>query len=350
MIVALSIKNFRGIAEGQVDQLVGTNVFVGPNNSGKSTILDALLLVGTQNPAEGQQLVMARRPMADTAKWLLYRENGKPAAEAMVEVATDEGRNRIVRVRGQYSGQSVHLTCSEHFPDLDRMEDLQKSLREVEKTGQATVVQVLRRELGQVNQRIQARQQRPQSIPGTPSVQLIEPYSSKQTPLTDLYTRAAEAGRRKEAKEIVTDLIPTVEDFEILTQGGSPGFYFDLRNGGALPVETAGDGVRLLLRLSFELATCMGGMVLLEEPETHLNPGAIRQAVRAMHVASRRGIQLVASTHSLDLIDSLLDEYRENLDSVAFFRTSLTEGKLECRRYSGSEAAMARTEMVEDLR
>lgn len=141
-----------------------------------------------------------------------------------------------------------------------------------------------------------------------------------------------------------------MEDFEVLTQAGKPGFFFDLHDGGALPVEMAGDGVRLLLRLSFELATCAGGLVLMEEPETHLHPGAIRQAARAIHAASRRDIQIVASTHSLDLIDALLEKCRGDLESLAFYRTSLVEGKLGCRRYSGAEAAAARAGMVEDLR
>ena len=42
MIKNLSIKNFRGITEGKFEDLERINIFVGKNNSGKSTILDLL--------------------------------------------------------------------------------------------------------------------------------------------------------------------------------------------------------------------------------------------------------------------------------------------------------------------
>ena len=43
MISAVEIKNLRGIQHGKLEGLTPLTVLVGPNASGKSTILDALL-------------------------------------------------------------------------------------------------------------------------------------------------------------------------------------------------------------------------------------------------------------------------------------------------------------------
>ena len=45
MLSNLEIKNFKGIKEGTIGDLAQVNVLVGRNNSGKSTVLDALLLM-----------------------------------------------------------------------------------------------------------------------------------------------------------------------------------------------------------------------------------------------------------------------------------------------------------------
>ncbi|RLE62584.1 MAG: hypothetical protein DRJ47_10440, partial [Thermoprotei archaeon] len=43
MIKKVTLRNFRGIAKGEID-LEPLTILVGPNNSGKTTILEALLL------------------------------------------------------------------------------------------------------------------------------------------------------------------------------------------------------------------------------------------------------------------------------------------------------------------
>ncbi len=49
MIESIRIKNFRGIQTGQIDRFRKFNLLVGPNNSGKSAVLEALYLACTAN-------------------------------------------------------------------------------------------------------------------------------------------------------------------------------------------------------------------------------------------------------------------------------------------------------------
>jgi hypothetical protein len=45
VLKSLEIQNFKGIRQGKLDDLAQVNILVGRNNSGKSTILDALILL-----------------------------------------------------------------------------------------------------------------------------------------------------------------------------------------------------------------------------------------------------------------------------------------------------------------
>ena len=113
----------------------------------------------------------------------------------------------------------------------------------------------------------------------------------------------------------------------------------------------AGSGIYGLLRLIIELSVQPGGLALVEEPEVHQHPAAIHQSAKALLVAMRRGVQVVVSTHSLDLIDSLLAQATpEDLEKFAVFRVVTRDGVLLKSRFPGPMVAMARQEIDEDLR
>ncbi len=119
----------------------------------------------------------------------------------------------------------------------------------------------------------------------------------------------------------------------------------------SVPATLAGDGIQSFLRLSLELAASGGGVALLEEPEVHMHPGAIRQSARAILAAVRRDIQVILTTHSLELIDSLVAESSDkDLGRMSLYRLQLQEGILKHSRVAGADVAFERTTVEVDLR
>jgi DNA repair exonuclease SbcCD ATPase subunit len=49
MIQSISINGLRGIAKGEIEGFAPLTILVGPNSSGKSTILDACMLAASAN-------------------------------------------------------------------------------------------------------------------------------------------------------------------------------------------------------------------------------------------------------------------------------------------------------------
>src|SRR5207249_1263431 len=134
---------------------------------------------------------------------------------------------------------------------------------------------------------------------------LVEAYPTAfQRPLHELYTKAVQNGRRRDAIEIISEVFPGVTNVEILTEHGEPILHF-VFDEYSVPATLAGDGIQSLLRLTLELAASSGGVALLEEPEVHQHPAAIRRSARAILAAVRRRIQVILTTHSLELIDAL---------------------------------------------
>lgn len=95
-----------------------------------------------------------------------------------------------------------------------------------------------------------------------------------------------------------------------------------------------------------------GGVVLLEEPEVHQRPRAIHQSAKAILAAVRREVQVVLSTHRLDLIDALLSEMQsdDELKKLSVYSLRLKDGCLKRFRVAGSDVAFQRVQIGDDLR
>jgi predicted ATPase len=338
MIQSVQIKNLRGIRHGSLTDLTPLVVLVGPNGAGKSTILDALLIAANPRPSKGIGQAVERREgvnAAEGARWLLWKAGQEGQAE--ISVRTDSGMRSC-------AFSITAGSSKDHSAILGKVrdEDADGKIKEIPRLDFA----------------INFTSGKPPESLGyliplddVPEVRFLDPLAvSLRTPLHQLYTKAIEQGLIREVIKSIQTLIPGVKDIQILAPEDVPVVYL-IFDGYALPAALAGDGIRLLLHVTCELATRPSGLVLLEEPEAHLHPGAIRQCARAVLAAVRRKVQIVLSTHSLELIDFLLSESSdEDLKQLSVYYMRLEDGVLKSARSAGPEVAFARSQIQEDLR
>ena len=329
MIKSVTIKNLRGIREGELSELTPLVVLVGPNSSGKSTILDALLIGASPRPGESMGIAVTRRNVQRGGRWLLWRSGEFGAAE--VGVTTASGALRTCKV----SVPSPHNTSL--FAEITTF------------VGNSGTVKSDHVNLGRND--VLSTGTGVDALPDVPEIRLIEPRSGPLSrSIHGLYSLAVQRGRRNEVTAMIAELVPGVTGIEILTDENDPVVHLVFPDH-SVPAGLAGDGIQSLLRLSLELATQKGGVALLEEPEVHEHPGAIRQSARAIVTAVRRGVQVILSTHSLELIDALLAELKEDeLSLLSLYRVNLTDGVLKKSRLEGSEVLLSRGEIGDDLR
>jgi predicted ATPase len=337
VISGLEIKGFRGIREGKLDSLTPLVILVGPNGGGKSTILDALLIGSIADPSDGIVRVIKRhRGTKEGARWLLYR--GGASGQAMISVSSTGFGRRVVLMPSRSGPANLRynvdlVSSSGHTTSAGGESEIwDRGNGNYEPAGP----------LAGIN--------RP--VPEDSEIWLIEPYDSfPLTPLHTLHTRTVTQGHRDAVRRIMGPVVPGLVELQILTEGDSPILHFVFPEG-SVPVAIAGDGVRVLTRLCLELAVGPRGTILLEEPETHQHPRAIRQTAKAIIAAMRSDIQIVLTTHSLELIDALLDESlaEELKDKIALYRVILRDGELKSHRHTGDEAIFARSQIEDDLR
>lgn len=331
MIQSVEIKGLRGIREGDLTGLTPLVVLVGPNGSGKSTVLESALIGGSPTPVDAIIEVVRRHEAGGHGpRWLLWRAGRKGPSHTKVTSNAD-------------TWQTCGLTIDQARPEIDTLIQFTIS----RKDGRNRTGQVFWR-----NAKLEGRPH-PDYVPlqEINEVRLVEAYPTEfQKPIDNLYTKAVEQGRRNDAIGIVTEVFPEVTNVEILTENGKPILHFVFADY-SVPATLCGDGIQSLLRLSLELAASGGGVALLEEPEVHQHPGAIRQSAKAIIAAVRRNIQVILTTHSLELIDALVTESLDkDLEQMSLYRLVLQDGILKHSRVNGPDIAFQRTTVEVDLR
>jgi hypothetical protein len=330
VIQSIEINGLRGIREGKLTDLGPLVVLVGPNGCGKSTVIEGILIGASPTTAEAIVEVIRRHEAGGSGpRWLLWRAGS--TGPTSIGVATDAGTSGTCR---------LHLERGK--PEHETMIICRVTRNNAEFGGGW---------VAGLKNKYHSHAPTYYPVDGVPEVHFVEGYATGfQRPLHELYTKAVQQGRRKEALGIVSEVFPGVNNVEILTENGEPILHFVFADY-SVPATLAGDGIQSLLRPSLELAASGGGVALLEEPEVHQHPGAIRQSARAILAAVRREVQVVLTTHSLELIDALLAESLDgDLARLSLYRLQLKDGYLKSSRLAGADIAFARMTIEDDLR
>lgn len=91
------------------------------------------------------------------------------------------------------------------------------------------------------------------------------------------------------------------DDYEIKT-------YIQHKETGMLPVSSYGDGLKKVFYLSSALIKAKGGILLIDEIETSIHYSALKDVFKwLIDACIKYNVQLFATTHSLEAVDALLN-------------------------------------------
>jgi len=298
MITKLELENWRGIKRGVIDGFRQINVLVGRNNSGKSSILDAILLLCPN----AEKLLLRRGPRQGWIDFIFVGQNG-----ARVKVYAPSGViERIVKADGvslvQVVGDSQKV-----MPILDK------------------ILLIDNRQLSEPN--------------------LDEWYSqllAREQRLDKEWIRLVNETYGLCVEHLTRIKFPTNEYPERLVAVlGEP-------ENRAVAIEWLGDGVRLgMTILAAGLAT-KGGIMLLEEPENHQHPSALFALAKSLvKLSKEQGNQIFTTTHSREWMQALLKAATELefVEALKFFHLQLSpDGNLWVRSLDAPDA-----QVLEDI-
>lgn len=124
-------------------------------------------------------------------------------------------------------------------------------------------------------------------------------------------------------------------------------------NYTAIPYAMQGDGFISLLSLIDVVNDAKGGILLIEEPENHMHPGYLRIFVeQIIEFAKKFDVQIFMTSHSYDLIDELCSfpDTDEEKNMVQISRVVVRNGEHELYNYTPDKAIEEMSLLKMDLR
>lgn len=186
-----------------------------------------------------------------------------------------------------------------------------------------------------------------------PSHAVLLPYSYQ---LNTLQVSARSDQLFLDDNSMLLDLMrqfdPDVVNVEVASfTGQRPAIYIKHSKLGVAPLSVFGDAMRRCLLLATTMTSLgRGGVLLLDEIEVGIHTDALAKVFKWLADAARQlGVQVVATTHSLEVVDALLaaDLGEEDL---AAFQIKQAESQTECRRFSAQSLKRLRYERGLDIR
>lgn len=325
----IDIKNFRGIEHLKIDDFARVNVFLGQNNSGKSSVLEALmLLMGMSNPDMPQQLNYLRTNTFNPFRNISYLFHNMDINNAPVIMSEQfDAVRRMLELKLTYIFDGVQ-------PSVELSGQTAKSET---KTFLNTLEMNFSIESGEVKQHYKSSITINQTTGMITNRTMAEGYLEKNSAsflsaaLTSagLVENLAELIKRKK-KDVILERMrifdPHINAIEVINNDVFIGF-----EGVAelMPVGMTGDGLRRYLNIVASTANTVNNIILIDEIDNGLHYSSYKKLWESIFVlASETNKQVFITTHSKETLMKLHEMLEEHSKYQEMFRLYTIEKTL----------------------
>jgi AAA15 family ATPase/GTPase len=359
MLSEIIINNFRGISECRLENLKRINIFIGRNNQGKSSILEALYLASAafnqSEPTSGKDKMysLLNRRSARGINWnnggetLWYKydtslpikiscrwENDSPVKVLLkynhphpLISAPESTSARLENILTTYSAAGPLSSAG-----VCLIENLVVTSTISIRTGENIINEIIKNPFSNFPQIEQAMKNMVfidvgllheiKEVEKTLWSKLVRERNDK------LITTLLREGYEIQVEDLT--YVPIANEFQLAVKLPAT----------TVRVDDLGDGSRYSTIWFMAAALAKDTVILLEEPETHQHPaGLVKSLELLLSLVQKNNLQIFATTHSLDflkLIEALAK--KEKIDIAIYFVEMKDDGKIEKRLVSSSDS------------
>lgn len=359
MIQNLKIQGYRCFRELSISELGKVNLIVGQNNSGKTSLLEALHFL-----ASG----------CDPSVWWNIANRRGEAIQTPHNPGGGSPTRRYLEIKHAFSGHQFRQKAAFAIMADEHLCSVRVTRRKLlkEPDGQILLSAELEEQIPTARTYIEFRNaegstfisqdeegtlayndirrnanERKKSSQIFPSIYLPTGRQSRDT-LQERWSEIALTSKEEQVIEAVRIIEPRFEKIAFL--GGPPRARVRVKLKDLpepVPLGSLGDGVRRIFALALSMVCAEGGFLLIDEIETGLYYRLQEKVWRFLHDASRLlNVQIFATTHSHDSIDAFVNSLTgENEGKL--LRLSRKNGTIKPVFYSPEELKIALEHEVE---
>jgi hypothetical protein len=383
---SITIHKFRGLRDLDLQGLGQINLLVGINNSGKTSVLEALsvychpldLRVWLTTARLREQEYRSRTSSLDSLQWLFTRDlslNAEKNGAGIISISAT-GVFSVKHLKATYeeiegmviSDKRRRSVAGDDYPPYSEDDQIGESDDPLEvRRGLELRVELHTDQLtlfgGEEANIVESHQLWEHDflsrVSGRKEPSLATAIVTPSSHRSDMgQFRLLSEARFHNFKADVLDLLRqmdcNISDIEILMSPDSISSRFNIyiqhERLGLAPVSTFGDGVRRLLHIALKLVSVRGGILLIDELESTIHTEALQNSFGwLVKWCKEMDIQLFATTHSLEAVDALLEATEYESDLV-LYRLEQKELKTRVVRHDWNRLKRLREELGQEVR
>ena len=356
MLTSLRIRNYRVFKDLKVDGLHRINLIAGKNNSGKTSFLEAILLLARGRlPQVGATASILRGPIStvqqtpqsaelaqtfayrhmvtswrhiyhsmDTEHPIVIRGCLSPAEENSGDASSNEAISLNIKLERALVTHLSH-DVSGALPTV-APEELQLVFRQMDATGYKTE--------GKIILTLQGIQFDPPKADIPFNALMVSPRSRDDVEDAEVLSRL----RIQKADGVVLKTLqliePRLQSLEVSAADGVPTIWGDVGKRELMPLYVMGEGTVRVARIVLAMSEVQGGILLVDEMENGIHHSVMAKVWTAIgRAAEQFDTQIFATTHSYEFFENAVKALGS--DGFKFFRPRMTrEGKNEAVVYS----------------
>lgn len=358
-ISSLDIKCFRGLKNLKLDDLSNINIFVGGNNSGKTSVLELLKLMSAQYDVTMLKNVALQR-MSDSSK---RRKNIVEYIKNMMFKYSDETGVTEYEINAGITFYNckkntlvIKARVNEYFDEKDQLdkslyiEYLQDEYIDNPKSyiidNDGTVHNIDDNKINAVGN-ISGNKHRPYHV------QYMYITSDDYSTYIKMMSERIISKGKDEILSIVRSFDGSISDINVLNDEI---YLRDEKRGISLPLYAYGAGMQKAVFMSIAVAYCRGGVILIDEVDNALNISAFRNVFSwFIKACIDNNVQAFITTHSAEALDEIIsisqDNYaKDDILRVITLRKNPETGDSIAKINTGSQAYEFRSDYRMELR
>lgn len=328
MLKNLRIRNYRAIAELRIDELRRINLISGRNNSGKTTLLEALLILSSGHPEITLHTAIIRGMRSErlppaAIPSIYWRQMFSSLDFAIpIEISADSESSECLSMRLELEHEDIVRTSIASSNEVSLGGDLQDpkllaTIRSGDDSWQRRI-QVTDNEIHL------ERRNRPVLFPASIVPSGIGDLKSDAECL-DAIKKQKQGDRVVEVLQIID---PHLRSLEVISQTGSPMIWADTGLSEMVPLTTVGEGMIHISRLAMCMVLARGGVLLVDEIENGIHHSIAADVWRFILVTAQElDVQVFVTTHSYECLQAAQSL---NSDQLALHRLEYTEEGHRC--------------------
>lgn len=370
-ITELSIKQYRGIQNASFLGLSNVNIFVGENNAGKTSILEAIQLASNplslseyQNVSRMRERHIAplsrmRTSSEELLSWMFplnYETKKRENISLKLQFEFDEFEMKSLFNEEEYdviSGESGE-GIDEQDPTYLEYQTIRKILIDGTLFKNGSVYDKAELVFNDPNNTNRRLVESTKKLFNSVFISAIDHRVLAFSPL--IVNELIKSGDRPKLIHALQQFDDEITGIELLIEDitrsrAYPIPYIEHKKLGLVPISMFGDGLRKALTIASMIIRSKGSVLLIDEIETGIHTKIIPIFFEWItEMCQAYEVQIFATTHSLEALDGMLQANQNHLNRLSVYRLEGLGSQMSIRHFSGEKLDKLRNILGQDVR